>query len=161
MSVITQPVIAQPELGALLPHSGAMCLLEQVVSWDQQTIECRSGSHRAGDNPLRSGNCLPVEAGIEYAAQAMAIHGSLSGRQQAADQPGTPRIGYLAVLSQVEWVVPRLDDINEDLVIRAECLAASAQGSQYQFSLSAAGNTLLSGQALVALAETPNKEYAC
>lgn len=143
-------IISQLELEALLPHSGAMCLLEQVSHWDEHSITCRSHSHRFEDNPLRNTDCLPVEAGIEYAAQAMAIHGALQAREQA---PGAePRVGYLAVLSKVEWRVQRLDDLAAELEISARCLAATATGSHYQFNVTAAGQTLISGQALVALA---------
>lgn len=132
-----------------------MCLLDEVISWDEQTIICESHSHRLTDNPLRSGDHLPVEAGIEYAAQAMAIHGSLLARASQSEQQESarPRIGYLAVLSKVEWSVMRLDDVPGGLEVRASCIAASAAGSQYQFTLSAAGRELLSGQALVALSD--------
>lgn len=60
-----------------IPHKGRMCLLDAVVSWDATRIRCRSASHRAPDHPLRAHGRLGIACGIEYAAQAMAVHGAL------------------------------------------------------------------------------------
>lgn len=71
---------AQPDhawIAAHIPHQGDMCLLDRVVKWDEQRIQCQAGSHRLGDNPLRSRDRLSAACGIEYAAQAMAVHGAL------------------------------------------------------------------------------------
>jgi predicted hotdog family 3-hydroxylacyl-ACP dehydratase len=146
IDVMSDKIIEFEQLQTLLPHAGSMCLLKQVADWDQQQISCLASSHLAGDNPLRDGDCLPVEAGIEYAAQAMAIHGQLCGGGESE-----PRIGYLAVLSNVDWHCERLDDVDDDLVIIATRLMATADGSSYEFQLCAGGATLLSGQAVVAL----------
>ena len=62
---------------ARLPHAGRMCLLERLESWDGDSIICIATSHRDTDNPLRSGGHLHAVAGVEYAAQAMALHGNL------------------------------------------------------------------------------------
>lgn len=138
-------------LRTLLPHAGSMCLLDTVSAWDESEITCCADSHRAADNPLAVDGRLPIEAGIEYAAQAMAIHGSLCGGR---DKGGAPRIGYLAVLSKVRWSVQHLDDCDSPLRVRATRLVATADGSHYQFELSHRGAVLLSGQAVVALADS-------
>jgi predicted hotdog family 3-hydroxylacyl-ACP dehydratase len=62
-----------------IPHHGRMCLLDEVIEWDALRIRCRSGTHRLADHPLRSRGRLGVACGIEYAAQAMAVHGALIG----------------------------------------------------------------------------------
>ena len=54
-----------------------MCLLDEVLSWDATRIRCRSNTHRTADNPLRAHGRLGAACGIEYAAQAMAVHGAL------------------------------------------------------------------------------------
>lgn len=130
----------------LLPHSGAMCLLNGVNHWDESTIVCSAISHCCDDNPLREGGILPVHVGIEYAAQAMAIHGSLCAAEQ-----GEPRRGYLAVLSRVEWMVNRLDQLDDVLSIRAEKLMSTADGSNYLFQLHCQEQLLLEGEAVVVL----------
>ena len=62
---------------ARLPHAGRMCLLERLAAWDSESIVCHATSHRDADNPLRSGGRLHAVTGVEYAAQAMVLHGSL------------------------------------------------------------------------------------
>lgn len=144
------PAIDNQTLRTLLPHAGSMCLLQQVTGWNDDHISCIATSHCAGDNPLRVADWLPVEAGIEYAAQAMAIHGALCGD---GGEKGVPRMGYLAVLSRVSWSVQRLDDLAGELLIRADKLVATADGSHYHFELLHGGSSLLQGQAVIALAE--------
>jgi ABC-type Fe3+ transport system permease subunit len=60
----------------LLPHQGAMFLLERVTRFDADEIECIATSHRDPNNPLRHSNGLPAHAAIEYAAQAAGVHGA-------------------------------------------------------------------------------------
>lgn len=134
------------EIAALVPHAGRMCLLDEVVSWDAARIRCRTASHRDPDNPMRIGAALPALCGIEYAAQAMAVHGRL------AMQDKTPRAGYLASVREVVCHVERLDDIAADLVIDAELLAADGMNVLYRFSVCAPKGVLLEGRAAVVLA---------
>src|ERR1700730_12216010 len=60
-----------------IPHKGRMCLLDEVLSWDATRIRCRRPTHRSADNPLRLYGRIRAACGIEYAAQAMAVHGAL------------------------------------------------------------------------------------
>ena len=60
-----------------IPHQGTMCLLDRVVDWSDSRIACAATSHAAPANPLRADGRLGAANGIEYAAQAMAIHGAL------------------------------------------------------------------------------------
>ena len=64
---------------AHLPHQGAMSLLDEIVKWDAATVHALARAHRSPDHPLRRGGELPITAGIEYGAQAAAVHGALSG----------------------------------------------------------------------------------
>ena len=66
-----------PSIETLLPHAGRMRLIDRVVSYDEQTIVCESDSHRAADHPLAEAGVLSIICGLEYGAQAMAIHGAL------------------------------------------------------------------------------------
>ncbi len=61
----------------LLPHAGRMRLIDSVISYDEQSIVCESDSHRAADHPLAEAGVLSIICGLEYGAQAMAIHGAL------------------------------------------------------------------------------------
>ncbi|MCY7388737.1 MAG: 3-hydroxylacyl-ACP dehydratase, partial [Burkholderiales bacterium] len=61
-------------IAARVPHTGRMCLLDRVLQWDAHAIRCSATSHRDPDNPLREAGGLAMLAGIEYAAQAAAVH---------------------------------------------------------------------------------------
>lgn len=138
--------LSRAEIVARIPHAGRMCLLHEVLEWSEASIRCVSRSHRDGDNPLRVGARLPALCGIEYAAQAMAVHGTLSAAVQE-----TPRAGYLASVSDVVCRAERLDDLAHDLVIEAERLAGDGERVLYRFALSAGGTEVLSGKAAVVL----------
>ena len=60
-----------------IPHSGTMCLLDRLEAWDDVAIRCTTGSHARPDNPLRTASGLLAPNLVEYAAQAMALHGGL------------------------------------------------------------------------------------
>ena len=130
-----------------IPHQGSMCLLDRVESWDENGINCRAGSHRATDNPLRAFNRLGAACGIEYEAQAMAVHGALL----APPESTSARVGYLVSVRGARLRVARLDDIVDDLEIHADCVTCSENNILYQFSVSAAGRLLLDGRATVVL----------
>jgi predicted hotdog family 3-hydroxylacyl-ACP dehydratase len=133
-------------IAARIPHQGAMCLLEAVVACSESAIDCRAISHRDPANPLRTNGRLGAANGIEYAAQAMAVHGAL-----LAGQTDAPRQGYLTSVRGVRLLVERLDDLPEALAIHAERLSGDANHILYQFSLSHAGQLLLDGRAAVVL----------
>jgi len=138
-------------IAALIPHSGSMCLLAALVEWDANGIVCVATNHRAADHPLRTRRGLLAPAAIEYAAQAMALHGALIG--QAAGTPATP--GFLASARGVQLHVLRLDDLPpatpDELRIRATRQAGDAQQILYAFSVSHAGRPVAEGRAAVVL----------
>ncbi len=130
-----------------IPHQGSMCLLDKVEAWNQEKITCRASSHRAVNNPLRAHGQLGIACGIEYAAQAMAVHGALLAPAGSA----RPRVGYLVSVRGVTMAATRLDDIQADLLITASCIMSSENNILYQFSVKADGNLLLEGRAAVVL----------
>jgi predicted hotdog family 3-hydroxylacyl-ACP dehydratase len=135
-----------------------MCLLDEVVHWDAAAISCRSGTHRAVDNPLRARGQLGIACGIEYAAQAMAVHGALTGGAlTGAGARERPAHGYLAGVRGVEFRVLRLDDLPDDLFCDAVRAAGNDATALYEFELRCAQQTLLTGRATVVL--TPRERF--
>ena len=134
---------------ARIPHQGRMCLLDEVLEWDPHHIRCRTDTHRAPDNPLRSHDRLGIACGIEYAAQAMALHGALSTAAQGTG--GAVRVGLLAGVREVRPRVLRLDDIESDLICEVRQVAADGFTALYEFELRDDERTLLSGRASVVL----------
>ncbi len=140
-----------PPLERLLPHAGRMRLIDRVVSYDEQRIVCESDSHRAAHHPLAENGVLAIVCGLEYGAQAMAIHGAL-----LATHAGLPhdraRHGYLVTVSDLRWTVERLDQCTAPLAIEAVSEFRSGSQVAYRFELRAEGNIVLSGRASVVLA---------
>jgi predicted hotdog family 3-hydroxylacyl-ACP dehydratase len=134
-------------IAAHVPHAGRMCLLDEVMNWSAERISCRSGTHRAPDHPLRSHGRLGAVCGIEYAAQAMAVHGALIG----ADVGGPARAGLLASVRSVRLHVTRLDDVESDLFCDAVRMAGERGMVLYEFEVRSAQQVLLHGRAAVVL----------
>jgi predicted hotdog family 3-hydroxylacyl-ACP dehydratase len=133
-------------IAAHIPHQGTMCLLDRVEEWDAQRVRCRAISHRAPGNPLRAHGRLAAACGIEYAAQAMAVHGALLAQHDAA-----PRAGFLASVRGAALHVARLDDITADLMVEAARFSGDGNNVLYDFSIHADGVVLLEGRAAVIL----------
>ena len=134
-----------------IPHQGDMCLLAKVNEWDDTKISCTATSHRNANNPLRAYSQLGIASGIEYAAQAMAIHGALSVLENTTENQARPKAGYLISVRGVNMHVDRLDNIEEDLLVSAACIMANENNMLYEFSVSAGGELLLDGRAAVVL----------
>jgi predicted hotdog family 3-hydroxylacyl-ACP dehydratase len=138
-------MLAKSHWQQLIPHAGAMCLLETVVAWDDLRIHARADSHRDPHNPLREVARLHAVHLCEYAAQAMAIHGGLCAQRDAAHAPP----GLLVALHAVTLHVPRIDDLPGALDVHAEQLLAGAAGTHYAFRVEHAGHVLAEGRAAI------------
>lgn len=134
----------------LIPHQGAMCLLDEVASWTPGGIVCRTRSHLSADNPLCGpAGRLGAVCGIEYGLQAAALHGALtaSGTKQ--------KPGYLASLRDVELKMDRLDNPAFDVLeVEAVLELRDRTGLIYRIFLCAEnGCQLLSGRVAIAIPE--------
>jgi predicted hotdog family 3-hydroxylacyl-ACP dehydratase len=136
---------------ARIPHHGRMCLLDEVIAWDARHIRCSTGTHRALDNPLRSHDRLGIACGVEYAAQAMALHGALASAAAGATAGAAARVGLLAGVRDVRLHVTRLDDIESDLFCEVTHVAGDNLTALYEFNLRDKDNSLLTGRASVVL----------
>lgn len=134
------------QIARIIPHAGNMCLLDGVLECDAQRILCISGTHREVGNPLRSGATLLAPCGIEYAAQAMAVHGARS-----ANFEQKPRMGFLAALRDMTCCIMRLDNLADDLIIEAEKMMGDEARVIYQFNIRAGSVKIMSGRATVVL----------
>ncbi len=140
------PPLDRDWIAARIPHQGSMCLLDAVTDWSDAHIVCRATGHTDPAHPLRAAGRLGAASGIEYAAQAMAVHGALVAGADAA-----PRQGYLTSVRGATLHAERLDDLAGPLDIRAERLSGDAHNVLYGFSVHHAGRCLLEGRAAVVL----------
>src|SRR5436190_19689429 len=125
--------INKAEIRTLIPHSGLMCLLDQVTQWDDRSITCVANTHRDPANPLRRGGHLSALHAFEYAAQAAAVHGGLCARSIGTAAPP----GYLAALRDARLRVVRLDDIPSPLQVCANRLFGDGANTVYECRVSA------------------------
>ncbi|WP_028104971.1 ApeP family dehydratase [Pseudoduganella violaceinigra] len=80
-----------PDIRTLVPHAGAMCLLDRVLAADQATLSAEVAIH--GDSLFYSPSSGGVGSwvGIEYMAQAVAAHAGWLARQNG----GQVKAGFL------------------------------------------------------------------
>jgi predicted hotdog family 3-hydroxylacyl-ACP dehydratase len=122
----------------LIPHSGKMSLLDFVLSYDEEGIVCTSVSHLDVENPLRNPDGLSSIHGLEYAAQAMALHGALSGASKGAS--------YLAAVRDIGLFRDWLHDVVGPLRVSANLLARHDTAATYAFSVEAQGSIAVRGR---------------
>src|SRR2546425_8251683 len=125
--------ITKAEIRTLIPHSGLMCLLDEVRQWDDRSIVCFTNTHRDPANPLRRDGRLSALHALEYGAQAAAVHGGLRARAASATAPPC----YLAALRDAHLHIARLDDLASPLEVRAQRLFGEAGNTIYKCAISA------------------------
>jgi len=136
-------VNAVPDIARLyarLPHAGTMCLIDEVLDWDRNGICCRARSHHDPANPLRSGDRLPAVHGIEYGAQAAALHGVLSGALD--DGPGL----MLGAVRDLNLFIDSLDAIVEPLRLTARLELRSGVNAIYAIAIAGGDRQCVEGR---------------
>jgi len=146
--------INKTEIRTLIPHSGLMCLLDEVTQWDDRSITCVSNTHRDPANPLRRDGRLSSVHAFEYGAQAAAVHGGLRARSVGEIAPP----GYLAALRDAELHAARLDDIQTALQVHALRLFGDGVNCVYECRVSARDRLLAEGRVTIVERELSNDE---
>ena len=141
------------EIAARIPHAGRMCLLDSMLSASETDIVCGAVSHHSPDNPLRSHNRLGAAVAVEYAAQAMALHGSILNVDPDVPAKG----GRLINLRQLTLHCARFDDLVSPLSVRATRLMGDVANVIYSFQVSADDQMIASGRAGVMLVANDNE----
>lgn len=126
---------------ALIPHSGNMCLIDQVMSWDHHHICCCSRSHLDLSNPLLEDKKLSAIHLLEYGAQVMAIHGGLLSKHAVP--------GFLAAIRNAKIHCDTVQNIQDDLIINATAIGQSAAGAIYEFQVSCNKDILIEARATI------------
>ena len=142
------------DIARRIPHQSSMCLLDRVIAWDSQQICCEADSHRSLDNPMRAHGRLGASCGIEYAAQAMAVHGALIAEslgEAGAIAGAHARGGSLVSVRSVTLLVLALDNVVGRLTVNAERVSGNASNVLYSFTVLDGVKSLVSGRAIVVL----------
>jgi len=138
-------MIVKADWEYLIPHRGAMSLLDSVVDWDDTRIHLTATSHAHTDNPLRSDGRLRAVHLCEYGAQAMAVHGGLLAQREG--KVAAP--GLLVSLRSVRLHVARVDELPGPLDVHAIKLLDGGASWQYEFRVEHRGQVLAEGRAAV------------
>jgi len=147
--MIDQVSIKKAEIRTLIPHSGTMCLLDEVIRWDETSITCVTNTHRDFTNPLRREGRLSAVHAFEYGAQAAAVHGGLRARSVGETAPA----GYLAALRDARLHVTFLDDITSPLLVCANHLFGDRANTVYECCVLA--DDVLLAQARITIIQRP------
>lgn len=142
-----QASLDRDDIARLIPHAGPMCLLARLESWDAERIVCSATNQRDPRHPLRTRSGLLALCAIEYAAQAMALHGALLARSAGAGAGP----GFLASARGVRLHVLRLDELDGELRIEAAREAGDDKRILYTFAVTHAGRLVADGRAAVVL----------
>ncbi len=151
---MTSVLLDAAAIARRVPHAGKMCLLNALHHWDELTIRCSAISHQTLDHPLRSASGLLSAAAIEYAAQAMALHGGLLAERD--DPAAEPTPGFLASVRGVQLHLARLDTLTMPLMVEATRMLAQDTTILYAFRVWTATLAVAEGRATVVL-NTPLK----
>lgn len=135
------------QIAALIPHGDSMCLLDEVIAWDERQIQCRSHHFASATNPLFEGGQVDTVLLLEYGAQAAAVHAGL-----LQSRLGESRPAYIGAVKDVE-LLAAIADNSRALDLYAQCLLSSSQGAIYELVAQQAGNTLLRGRLILSQPE--------
>ena len=144
-TILTDVTLNYREITQRLPHSGSMCLLNEVIEADSDSLTALASSHLDDDNPLRLEGRIATVNGIEYAAQAMAIHGSLLSSASLE----TPQAGYIATVRNIEMRTEFIPETGASLLIKVQQLMSNNNGFTYQFHIHCEQQELISGKITV------------
>ena len=114
-------------IAKLIPHAGNMVLLDSADAINASGLQCRSSSHLDKNNPLRTAEGLSASTGIEYAAQAMALHISLLNA-------AGPQTGFLAIGKNIVIKQRYLDAFDTELMITIKYLDGSVEMGMLQYA---------------------------
>jgi predicted hotdog family 3-hydroxylacyl-ACP dehydratase len=131
------------QIERVVPHAGAMCLLDAVTQWDETQLTCTCAAPGA-EHPLADKGRVPAVAACEYAAQATAVHGALIDALQS------PRAGMLASLIDVRLHEAWFPAGDGEVLVQASLRIRTGDACLYSFEVSAAGVALVDGQLMVA-----------
>jgi predicted hotdog family 3-hydroxylacyl-ACP dehydratase len=144
-------MISNAQIRAMIPHSGPMCLLDHVVKWDAQSIECEAINHQDPRHPLAVAGKLGCLAAVEYGAQAIAVHGGLTAALSGSDSTARPRVGFLASVRDVQCSVETLHQFTQPLKITAMQQMAEATRAIYDFEVHAGAVLCAKGRAAIVI----------
>jgi len=150
-------ILNREEIERRLPHAGVMSLLDKIIQADETTLTAQAVSYRDADNPLRVNGKITMVNGIEYAAQAMAVHGALVLEKKQEENKAELKSsqGYIATVRNIELNSPYFPEADPSssaaLLIKVKQLMSDQNGFTYQFDIHYEQQQLISGRITIFL----------
>lgn len=154
--------------GAWLPHAGDMILLDTLLAWSETEAHCTTLSHTRSPHPLAVNGRLGSANLVEYAAQAMALHGAMSAatadKAVDADNANTPDNtadagnghGVLAGVRRLSLYVNEIHTETAALDIAVQLVSGDARTALYDFTVQTQNRLLAEGRATVMFVTSPH-----
>ena len=152
---------SREEISIYLPHKGTMMLIDKIESFTENEIIAKSINHLDINHPLLKENRLGLAIGIEYAAQASAIHSRINAEVniqnidkhlpnvQTSLAPIIP--GKLVSVREINCFSKYLNIPKTSLIISAKQEQVSAQALIYSFLVANENQKLISGRLMIHL----------
>ena len=109
------------DIESVVPHRGAMRLVDRVVAVDADSVEAEAEVR--ADEPIMEVEGVPAWVGIEYMAQTIAAWAGCRARARGAE----PQLGFLLGTRRYECSVSHFP-IGSRLRIEARCEMLGANG---------------------------------
>jgi predicted hotdog family 3-hydroxylacyl-ACP dehydratase len=135
------------DLLSMLPHGNDMVMIDQVLQWNKDQIECLSLAHHNLDNPFYEDKGFPSSLLIEICAQASAIHSSLNAATETSFDKHTA--AFLASVKNARFDSSFITNKTPELKISNQCLQSMPNGASYSCEVFANDRFLFSGQLLL------------
>ncbi|MGD8375703.1 MAG: hypothetical protein PVF68_06145 [Acidobacteriota bacterium] len=129
-----------PDPRELLPHSGSMALLREVLEGDETSLTCAATI--GGASPLADPGGAPAMVALELAAQAAAAHHA--GRASGSG-PGGAVEGYLVRARDVRLRVRRLP-ADRPLQVEVRLEGSAPPLAMYCFTVRAGDEEMAAGR---------------
>jgi predicted hotdog family 3-hydroxylacyl-ACP dehydratase len=123
-----------PPIELLVPHRGSARLVERVLAWRDDSLECVG--RIPPKSPFVSDGSAPSFVGLELAAQAAAAHEAL-GRQRSGGAPDVA-VGYLVGIKDARFRVARLR-VGADLRVTVRLVGGAPPLAIYSVRVELAG----------------------
>ena len=139
-------MLGREAIAALIPHQGAMCLLERVVEWDQRSCRARHEQPprcRQSAAPRRAAAC---DSSLRV---RRAGHGGPRRPFGASGRARARKPGFLVSLRDVKLNVDFVDQLSGELMVSARRLLESAGSWQYSFEVTQGADRLATGRAAI------------
>ena len=141
-------ILNKTAIAELIPHADEIVLLDSCILSSAEGLTCISNSHTDKNNPLRNANGLSATSGVEYAAQAIAVHAALQNNKNTGQ-------GLLVACKNIICRLRYLDTIATEIQIQVEHIGGSVELGvlQYKFHINASGKVqkLISGELSIAI----------